>query len=46
MHTALQDLDLDRLVVIHAGDATFPLTERIHAIALARVWQDLDPLPA
>ncbi len=45
MHTALEDLQLDRLDVIHAGDATFPLAERIRAVALARVWRDLDPLP-
>lgn len=45
MHSALEDLDLDRLDVIYAGDATFPLTERIRAVALERVWRDLDPLP-
>jgi hypothetical protein len=45
MHTALEDLDLDRLDVIHAADATFPLAERIRAVALTRVWQDLEPLP-
>lgn len=45
MHTALEDLALDRLDVIHAGDATFPLAERIRAVALARVWEDLEPLP-
>ena len=46
MHTALADLGLDRLDVVHAGDATFPLAERIRAVALARVWRDLEPLPA
>jgi hypothetical protein len=45
MHTALEDLDLDRLDVIHAVDATFPLAERIRAVGLTRVWQDLEPLP-
>ena len=45
MHAALEDLDLDRIDVIHAGDATFPLTERVRALALGRVWRDLDPLP-
>lgn len=44
MHTAIEDLGLDRLDVIHAGDATFPLAERIRAVALARVWRDLEPL--
>lgn len=44
MHTAVEDLGLDRLEVVHAGDATFPLSERIRAVALARVWRDLEPL--
>jgi hypothetical protein len=45
MHTALEDLRLDRLDVIHAGDHTFPLAERIRALGLARAWRDLEPLP-
>jgi predicted AAA+ superfamily ATPase len=44
MHVALEDLDLDRIDVIHAGDETFPLAERIGALALSRVFDDLDPL--
>lgn len=44
MHTAIEDLQLDRLDVIHAGDETFPLAERIRALALQRVWADLEPL--
>jgi uncharacterized protein len=41
MHTALEDLKLDRLDVIHAGERTFPLRERVRAVALPRLWEDL-----
>jgi uncharacterized protein len=44
MHVALADLRLDRLDVIHAGDDTYPLTERIRAVALRRVLEDVAPL--
>lgn len=44
MHTALADLDLERLDVIHAGERTFPMAERIRAVALSRLHQDLEPL--
>jgi hypothetical protein len=44
MHVALADLGLERLDVVHAGQDTFPLGERIRALALERVWEDLDRL--
>ncbi len=44
MHSALADLGLDRLDVVHAGRHTFPLSENVRALALARVWEDLEPL--
>ncbi|MEW6219304.1 MAG: DUF4143 domain-containing protein [Thermodesulfobacteriota bacterium] len=44
MHTALVDLALDRLDVVHAGLHTFPLTDRIRAISLHRLLVDLAPL--
>ena len=44
MHTALQDLRLDRLDVIHAGEHTFPLAERIRAVAFDRLHEDVEPL--
>jgi hypothetical protein len=44
MHIALEDLKLDRLDLIHAGEKTFPLAERVHAMPLHRVWKDLEPL--
>jgi hypothetical protein len=44
MHIALRDLELERLDVIHAGDATFPLKESIRAVSLDRLWSDVEPL--
>jgi predicted AAA+ superfamily ATPase len=44
MHTALEDIGLERIDVIHAGDATFPLAKGIRALPLSRVNVDLDPL--
>jgi predicted AAA+ superfamily ATPase len=41
---AQNDLRLDRIDVVHAGDATFPLTEGIRALSVYRVFEDLDPL--
>ncbi len=34
MREAMKDLLLDHLDVIHAGDATFPMTDKIRAVAL------------
>jgi len=44
MHTVLADLKLKRLDVVHAGEKTFPLEERIRAVALSRVLVDIKPL--
>lgn len=44
MHHALEDLELDRIDVVHAGSDTFPLGERFRALALARLLEDLEPL--
>lgn len=44
MHAALEDLRLERLDVIHAGDRTFPLRERIRAVSLTRIGEDLERL--
>ena len=41
MRVALHDLKLDRLEVIHGGAHSFPLDDRIHAVALERVLSDL-----
>jgi uncharacterized protein len=45
MHSALADLHLERLEVVHAGDQTFPLARSVRALALPRLLDDLDPLP-
>jgi len=41
MRAAVADLGLERLDVIHAGDATFQLQKRIRAVAAARLSQDV-----
>ena len=43
MRSALSDLGLERLDVVHAGEHTYPLAERVRAVALARLDQDLEP---
>jgi hypothetical protein len=43
MRSAPADLHLDRLDVVHAGERTFPLGERIRAVALRRLLQDVEP---
>jgi hypothetical protein len=45
MHAALETLSLERLEVIHAGEHTFPLRERIRAVSFSRLSQDLEPAP-
>jgi len=44
MRTALADLKLQRLDVIHGGRETFPLSDRIRAVPLERVLSDVSPL--
>ena len=41
MRNAAEDLELDRLDVIHAGRETFPLGEGIRAVAARRILEDL-----
>ena len=41
MRSALADLQLNRLDVIHAGRETFPLDRRVRAVAASRVPEDL-----
>ena len=43
MRHALQDLRLDRMDVIHAGDRTFALADRVRAVAAGRLLEDLGP---
>jgi predicted AAA+ superfamily ATPase len=44
MRSALEDLRLDRIDVIHAGDRTFDLARGIRAVALSRLLIDIQPL--
>ncbi len=44
MRIAMEDLRLDRLEVVHAGEATYPMAEGIRALALRDVWEALEPL--
>jgi predicted AAA+ superfamily ATPase len=44
MQHAVEDLKLNRLDVIHAGDVTFPMKGKIRAVALRHILKDLSPL--
>ena len=44
MRSALSDLKLNRLDVIHAGENTFPLSENIRAVSWQRLLVDVQPL--
>lgn len=44
MHSALEPLGLERLDVVHAGEHTFALRDRIRAVAFARLESDIEPL--
>jgi len=44
MRSAMADLRLARLDVVHAGSESFPLADRIHAVAASRLLDDLPPL--
>ncbi len=41
MASALEDLDLVRIDVVHAGDRTFPLAKKVRAVSAARLDLDL-----
>ena len=44
MHTAIKDLELTSLTIIHPGDANFSLTKNIRAVALRHIATELTPL--
>jgi hypothetical protein len=46
LRPALSDLKLDSLDVVHAGEGTSPLTDRIRAVALSDLLDVLQPLRA
>ena len=37
MRTAMETLDLDEMVVIHAGNNAYPLDEKIRAVPLSHL---------
>lgn len=43
MHSAMNDLKLKSLDVVHAGDHTFPLATNVRALAAHRLLSDLTP---
>lgn len=43
MRIAIEDLRLDRLFVVHAGQDSFPLGDRIQAIAARSLVTDIEP---
>ncbi len=43
MRSAMENLTLSRIDVIHAGEETFALGDRIRAVAMRRLWTDLLP---
>ncbi len=44
MRSALETLGLRRLVVVHAGQSTFPLTSQIRAVAAVELVNEIKPL--
>jgi predicted AAA+ superfamily ATPase len=44
IHTALDDLRLDRVDVVYPGEHTFPMAEKVRALALSRLMEDLERL--
>jgi len=41
MHTALQDLQLKRLIVVYPGEESYPLSDRAVVVPMARIWAEL-----
>ena len=44
MRIAMTDLRLEQLYVVHAGDATFPLSKQVHAVALGDLLKTVTAL--
>jgi predicted AAA+ superfamily ATPase len=42
MRIALEDLGLESLDVIHAGGETFPLGNKVRAVAMELIWRDVE----
>lgn len=41
IRSAVEDLELQEVVIIHAGDESFPLAKRVRAVAAGRILDDL-----
>lgn len=44
MRSAMADLRLSRLDIVHAGESTYPVTRTVRTLAAARLLQDLRPI--
>lgn len=44
MRSALDDLKLQRIDIIHAGEHTFDIEKKVRAVALTRILEDIQPL--
>jgi hypothetical protein len=44
MRSALADLKLDQLIVVHAGSKSYSLTDNIQVVSAARLLEDFPPL--
>jgi uncharacterized protein len=44
IRTAFDDLHLDRIDVVYPGEHTFPMAERVRALAFQRLYPDLEAL--
>ena len=44
MRSAVESLELDRLDLVHAGEATYPLADRVRAVAARDLLTALEPL--
>ena len=44
MATVIEDLGLERLDVVHAGEATFPLARNVRAVAAQALLDQIEPL--
>ena len=44
MRAVVEELELDRLDLVHAGETTFPLADRVRAVAARDLFSALEPL--
>ncbi|MBL8756206.1 MAG: hypothetical protein JNK15_23125 [Planctomycetes bacterium] len=44
LRIAMQDLQLDELVVLHGGKECWPMADRVRAVAAGSLVAELDPL--